>query len=53
LAAALKDQVNIEPTLIEGAGGVFDVRVDGQLIFSKKIAGRFPEHEEIIGVLTQ
>jgi selT/selW/selH-like putative selenoprotein len=32
---------------------VFDVRVDGELVFSKKIAGRFPEHDEIIEVVSQ
>jgi len=53
LAAALKDQFNIESKLIEGSGGVFDVRVDGELIFSKKVAGRFPEDNEIIEIVSQ
>jgi len=52
LAAALKDQFNIESKLIEGSGGVFDVRVDGELIFSKKVAGRFPEDNEIIEIVS-
>jgi len=38
--------INVE--LIEGGGGIFDVKRDGRLIFSKKEVGRFPEHEEII-----
>jgi selT/selW/selH-like putative selenoprotein len=38
----------IEVKLIEGGGGIFDVKKEGQLIFSKKLVGRFPEHEEII-----
>ena len=29
------------------AGGVFDVRVDGQLIWSRKERGRFPESKEL------
>ena len=53
MAAALKDQFNIESKLIEGSGGVFDVRVDGELIFSKKVAGRFPEDNEIIEIVSQ
>ena len=53
MAAALKDRFKIETTLIEGSGGVFDVRVGGQLIFSKKVAGRFPEHAEIIEAVSQ
>jgi selenoprotein W-related protein len=53
LAAALKDRFKIESTLIEGSGGVFDVRVNGELIFSKKVAGRFPDHDEIIEAVSQ
>jgi len=30
---------------------VFDVRADGGLVFSKKAAGRFPTHAEIIALL--
>jgi selT/selW/selH-like putative selenoprotein len=41
----------VNVTLIEGSGGVFDVKKDQQLIFSKKKAGRFPEHQEIIAKL--
>ena len=34
--------------MIEGAGGIFDVRLDGDLIFSKHQTGRFPEHGEVL-----
>jgi selT/selW/selH-like putative selenoprotein len=34
--------------LIPGDRGIFDVRADGQLIFSKKTAGRFPTAAEIL-----
>ncbi len=34
--------------MIEGAGGIFDVRLDGNLIFSKQEVGRFPEQSEIL-----
>jgi len=33
--------------LIEGSGGVFEVTVDGTLVFSKKETGRFPAYQEI------
>ena len=33
--------------LIEGAGGIFDVKVNGKLVYSKRATGRFPEHDEI------
>ena len=31
----------------DASGGVFDVRVDGQLIWSRKDRGRFPESKEL------
>ena len=34
--------------MIEGAGGIFDVRVNGEQIWDKKTVGRFPEHDEIL-----
>lgn len=34
-----------------GENGIFDVVVDGRRIFSKHAAGRFPEPEEIIGLI--
>lgn len=38
----------MEPQLIEGGKGIFDVKVDGELIFSKHETGRFPEAREIL-----
>ncbi|MBI4504221.1 MAG: SelT/SelW/SelH family protein [Chloroflexi bacterium] len=35
-------------TLIPGDGGVFDVRVDGEEVFSKLLEMRFAEPEEIV-----
>lgn len=32
-------------------GGVFEVTADGQLVFSKKAQGRFPEDDEVLGPL--
>jgi selT/selW/selH-like putative selenoprotein len=37
--------------LRRSSGGVFEIRVDGRLAFSKKAAGRFPTSEEIAGCL--
>lgn len=34
-------------TLIPGTGGVFDVTVDGRLVWSRKAEGRFPEMKEL------
>ena len=33
--------------LVPAGGGVFEVEVDGQLVFSKKKEGRFPEWREV------
>jgi selT/selW/selH-like putative selenoprotein len=41
----------VEAELIEGANGVFDVVADGELVFSKQTAGRFPDDAEIVKLL--
>jgi selenoprotein W-related protein len=33
--------------LISSSGGTFDISLDGQLVFSKKAAGRFPKPGEV------
>jgi selT/selW/selH-like putative selenoprotein len=38
----------IEARDIAGSKGQFDVLRDGELVFSKQQAGRFPEHDEIL-----
>jgi selT/selW/selH-like putative selenoprotein len=40
----LSDDATIEP----GSSGEFTVWSDGELVFSKADAGRFPEHDEIL-----
>ena len=35
-------------TLVTGSKGVFDVEVDGQLLFSKKAAGRHATDGEVL-----
>jgi selenoprotein W-related protein len=35
-------------TLIPSSGGVFEVTVDGQKIYSKKATGEFPEPDAIV-----
>jgi len=48
LAAELNDALSVEATLIPGSDGVFDVTVDGKLVFSKKDLGRFPNAGEVV-----
>jgi selT/selW/selH-like putative selenoprotein len=48
LAAEIKQSRGLDATLIKGGGGQFEVVLDGQLIFSKKQVGRFPESDEVL-----
>jgi len=48
LAAAIFDAKGVDAELIESKGGVFDVEVDGELIYSKHKTLRFPTNEEIL-----
>lgn len=48
MEAELKRVVpNAEIRLVEGKGGIFDVRCNGKLIYSKNGTGRFPEEGEV------
>ena len=42
-----KKQAMSAITLVPADSGVFEVEVDGKLVFSKKKEGRFPEWAEI------
>jgi selenoprotein W-related protein len=39
--------------LVESSGGVFEVTLDGDLIFSKMQLGRHAEPGEVLGILTK
>ncbi|MBK9376655.1 MAG: Rdx family protein [Holophagales bacterium] len=47
MAAELKRAFGVDATLKKGSGGVFDVVVDGTLVYSKRDTGRFPEPGEV------
>ena len=36
-----------EVALVPGGGGVLEIKLDGEMIFSRKAAGRFPEAKEL------
>lgn len=42
---------DVDVELIAGSNGIFDVRVDGRVVFSKREAGRFPDAEDILSRL--
>lgn len=51
MAAAIRKEKGVQPELVESKGGVFDVEVDGRLIYSKHQTLRFPTNEEILNQL--
>jgi predicted Rdx family selenoprotein len=47
----LKQELGISPELIAGKAGIFDVKADGELVFSKHKVDRFPEDGEVVKLL--
>ena len=52
LIQLLQRQFGIEAKLIESSGGVFEVKLNNSLIFSKKDLGRFPNENEVEDILS-
>jgi selenoprotein W-related protein len=36
-----------EVALVPGEGGIFEIRLNNRVLFSRKVSGRFPESSEI------
>ncbi len=54
LEAELKQNFpNMEISLISSGGGVFEIVLDGKLIFSKKAINRFPEKGEVVRIINK
>jgi selT/selW/selH-like putative selenoprotein len=47
LQAAIKEKYGLTPSLTEGAGGIFEVAIDGKTVYSNRTTYRFPTDEEI------
>ena len=47
----IQEARGVEAELVAGSNGVFDVVVDGKLIYSKDQTGRFPDPDEILAEL--
>jgi selT/selW/selH-like putative selenoprotein len=41
-----EDLATIE--VVPGANGIFDVHVNGELVFTKSMLGRYPEPDEVV-----
>jgi len=39
--------------LVTGTGGIFDVHVDGELVFTKSMLGRYPEPEDVLPLIRE
>ena len=54
LEAELKSRFpGVETKLISSGGGVHEIILDGELIFSKKTLGRFPDDGEVAALIKQ
>jgi selenoprotein W-related protein len=51
LAAEIEQQFAIQVELIPSSGGVFEIVVNEDLIYSKKKTGKFPSEQEILDIL--
>jgi selT/selW/selH-like putative selenoprotein len=47
LQAAIKDKYGITASLREGAGGIFEVSIDDDTVYTNQETYRFPTDEEI------
>ena len=39
--------------VVTGANGIFDVHVDGELVFEKAMLGRYPEPDDVVPLLRE
>ena len=39
--------------VVPGADGIFDVHVDGELVFTKSMLGRYPQPDEVMPLLRE
>jgi selenoprotein W-related protein len=53
LAALLKKHCDNDVELIPSTGGVFEVVVDGELVYSKKKTGEFPDEQQLVKQLVK
>ena len=39
--------------VVTGDGGIFDVHVDGDLVFTKSMLGRYPDPDDVVPLLRE
>ena len=47
MQAAIKQKYGLTAELVEGAGGIFEVYIDGRRVYTNETTYRFPTDEEI------
>lgn len=53
MQAAIKKEFGLTAELKGGHAGVFDVELDGSLVYSKNKTGRFPTNDEIFAKIRE
>lgn len=53
MSAELERHFQVSPILTPGGGGVFDVALDNELVFTRKQCGRFPRDGEVVALIQQ
>jgi selenoprotein W-related protein len=43
--------LGVQSELIPSSGGVFEIEYGGNVVFSKKNLGRFPDQGEVLGLI--
>ena len=51
MAAELKSHFSVDAELIASHNGVYEVSVEGKLVFSKRSLGRFPDDGEVLELI--
>ena len=51
MAADIETEYGIVPALVAGGGGIFEVHVDGDLVFTNNRVGGVPPSETVIEAL--
>ena len=39
--------------VVPGKGGIFDVHVDGELVFTKSMIGRYPQPDDVVPLMRE
>jgi predicted Rdx family selenoprotein len=53
LSDELKQNFDVRVTLQRGHSGIYDVALEGKIIFCKDELGRFPEEDEIVEIIEE